>query len=85
MKDRELLAAILDAEISASERDAFQSMLDHGRALTKLQLEWAKSVWARVGHGDYVNLVSSGQVPMTSRAPLGYEMLPRPLKPPGVR
>ena len=89
--DREMLQALLGLKRGLTEQEemAFPDMLerlDSGmqKELTRDQRKW---VAARYYHfeldtDEAVNMVSSGQVPKTDVV-LPYELLPRPLAPPG--
>lgn len=89
--DLDLLRNVLDQshELHEDEIEAFDDMrlrLSQGRQneLTSKQREWVGRVADRVCAGPYENLVSSGKVHAAPDAPKhGFELLARPLKPPG--
>lgn len=69
---------------------AFREMrdgLNNGfRSLTPRQYEWVQDWYLRLeldSNEPAQNLVSSGVVKKSSGTVMGYEMLPRPLRPPG--
>lgn len=91
VEDKQLLDTLLqeyDHELQDNERESFQDMREYIngnsiRTLSRKQRLWAEAVYKRVAP-TYENLVSSGAVKNVSHiGPLGYEMLPRPLRPPG--
>ena len=93
--DRALLGALVESgKLSDVEDSAFRDMLEKlefkpGSSLSPDQRGWADKVYRKLGLDDEEgchNLVSRGLVKVTSaeRAKkFGYELAPRPLKPPG--
>lgn len=89
-EDLTLLADVLTYGLRDSEREAFEEMQrlvfsTERVQLSKRQREWVRKV--REEHApSYENAFSAGKVPLGRAIPkLDFEMMPKPLKPPGGR
>lgn len=91
-KDHLMLAALLGSgRLTEQEERVFKHMQwqlerhAHNR-LSRAQRQWVENRYLAYeldADEPAENLVSSGQVPKTTTATLGCEMMPRPQKPPG--
>jgi len=73
--EHELLLEVLGGELSDAERETFESIFAAGRALSTPQYDWIVAVRDRNAGRPH---------PKKPRpAHFGFELLPRPLKPPG--
>jgi hypothetical protein len=91
--ERSMLKALVDFDrLAEDEERAFGDMLDWLERHPANRLSPAQRAWVEDRYRAYEldadepaeNLVSSGKVPNVTRtAKFGYELMPRPLRPPG--
>lgn len=93
--DLRMLQALTDPDnahrLQDNERDAFTDMLsrlENGRVskLSDKQRQWVEGVYLKLeldAEEASQNLVSSGKVANKSTKVFPFELMPRPLKPPG--
>lgn len=84
--DHRTLTALLDSgELTESEREAFEDMLELDGGLTPKQRAWVEDVCERIGVCGAKNLWSQGKVPRGREVPTPEVLRTLPKKPPRSR